>query len=360
MRNLSFPAWARKMRFSGAIEVLFIVGTDGGVEDIRIEKSSGHDLLDSNVVAAIRKSAPFPGSPEKARIALPVAFRLKCEAGQTIPRGEKMSISADREGLAVCRLFPSSPGGRKKMSIVEKLIEYGTPLSTNRTVSDVRIGLGYTLVELDGDSAGLAWTPDSRASSCTHLRHAGKLQGIEAKELIGWLDSDNFLERAVALAAFNAANSRVERRSLDAEAISLLQIRPGDRVVMVGYFGPLIPKLQEVGCTLSIVELDQGKPGVIPVGPGMAALGACDVAIITSTSIVNDTVDGLLAALADTRAAVMLGPSTPLCPEAFAGTRITQLSGAYVTNAESSKSIVSQGGGTMLLKKSLKFASLQT
>ncbi len=77
MRNLSFPAWAKKMRLTGATEVSFIVGTDGEVADIRIEKSSGHELLDMNVVAAVRKSAPFPASPAQARIALPVAFRLK-------------------------------------------------------------------------------------------------------------------------------------------------------------------------------------------------------------------------------------------------------------------------------------------
>jgi uncharacterized protein (DUF4213/DUF364 family) len=38
----------------------------------------------------------------------------------------------------------------------------------------------------------------------------------------------------------------------------------------------------------------------------MTALSACDVAIITSTSIINNTVDGLLAALKGNRAAVML------------------------------------------------------
>lgn len=77
MRNLSFPVWAKKMRLTGATEVSFIVGTAGDVEDIRIEKSTGHELLDMNVVAAVQKSAPFPAPPEKARIALPVVFRLR-------------------------------------------------------------------------------------------------------------------------------------------------------------------------------------------------------------------------------------------------------------------------------------------
>jgi hypothetical protein len=246
------------------------------------------------------------------------------------------------------------------MNIAQNLIETARPLSTGCTITDVRLGLGYTIVEINNGSAGLAWTPDKKQSgSCTHLRKAGGLVGMEAGELLTWLDSENYLERAIGLATFNALNSKVERDLLPEESISLLNLKNTDRVVMVGYFAPLIPKIKETGCELTIVELDGGKPGVIAVGPGMTALSACDVAIITSTSIINNTVDGLLAVLTGHRAAVMLGPSTPVCPEAFADTGITQLSGSYVVDVDRAKTIVSQGGGTMLLKKSLRFSSAQ-
>lgn len=79
------------------------------------------------------------------------------------------------------------------------------------------------------------------------------------------------------------------------------------------------------------------------------------MAIITATSIINKTIDALLAALQRSRAAILFGPSTPLCPEAFTGTRITQLSGAYVTQPEQLKAVISQGGGTMLMEEFLQF-----
>jgi len=82
------------------------------------------------------------------------------------------------------------------------------------------------------------------------------------------------------------------------------------------------------------------------------------VAIITSTSIINGTCNGLLQALKRNRAAVMLGPSTPMSPEAFAGTRITQLSGSYVLDKARIQTIVSEGGGTRLLKKHLRFSNV--
>jgi uncharacterized protein len=246
------------------------------------------------------------------------------------------------------------------MNIAEKLIEIAKPLCEDCTITDVRLGLGYTIIEINDDSAGLAWTPDKKQSgSCTHLRKAGDLVGMDAGESLTWLKSEIFLERAIGLATFNALNSKVDRSLLQDESISLLKLQATDHVVMVGYFAPLIPKIKATGCELTIIELDDQKPGVIAVGPGMAALSACDVAIITSTSIINNTIDGLLANLTGNRAAVMLGPSTPVCPEAFAGTGITQVSGAYVVEVERAKAIVSQGGGTMLLKKSLKFVSAQ-
>lgn len=77
MKNLSFPASARKRRLSGRIEVSFIVGKDGRVEDIHLDSSSGHALLDMNVASAVRRSAPFPAPQQRARISLPIVFRLK-------------------------------------------------------------------------------------------------------------------------------------------------------------------------------------------------------------------------------------------------------------------------------------------
>ena len=77
MHNLSFPVSARKRRLSGRIEVSFIVGMDGRVEDIHLDSSSGHALLDMNVTSVVRRSALFPTPQQKARITLPIVFRLR-------------------------------------------------------------------------------------------------------------------------------------------------------------------------------------------------------------------------------------------------------------------------------------------
>jgi uncharacterized protein (DUF4213/DUF364 family) len=167
---------------------------------------------------------------------------------------------------------------------------------------------------------------------------------MKEQQALQLLDDEAPLARALGLAVFNAINSRIERVVNDAEAISRLDIRENDHVVMVGHFAPVVPRIRKTGCRLDIIDLNPEKLSTIEHKSGPERLASCDVAIITSTSIITDTVDGLLDSLQRNRAAVMLGPSTPLCPEAFRKSRITQLSGSLVSDTAHIKSIVSQGG----------------
>ncbi|GEM_PF-4435217 len=77
VKNLSFPATARRMGLTGKIVVAFFLKEDGQVADIAVVESSGHDILDNNVVATIRRISPFPKPPAAARIVLPITFHLK-------------------------------------------------------------------------------------------------------------------------------------------------------------------------------------------------------------------------------------------------------------------------------------------
>lgn len=245
------------------------------------------------------------------------------------------------------------------MSITDNLLTYGQQHCFNETLSEVRIGLGYTYVELFDGAAGVAWTPDRHlAASCTHLKRAGTLHEALEEEALELLKSGSILERAVGLATFNAVNSRLKYEVNDKEAISGLKLSSTDHVVMVGHFAPVIPRILKTGCRLDVLDLNPAKPGIIDLASGPKLLEQCDVAVITSTSIINSSADELLAHLHRNRAAVMLGPSTPLCPDLFNHTRISQLSGSLVKNRQPLKHIVSQGGGTKLMKKHLQFVNV--
>jgi uncharacterized protein (DUF4213/DUF364 family) len=245
-------------------------------------------------------------------------------------------------------------------TIQQKISDYLNPISEGLVVADVRIGLGYTSVRLDNGNLGLAWTARSHSGSCTHEPKAGTLAGSPARELLEMLAStENSLSRSIGLATANALAAGIpEAQSTSVNVLELINIQGSDQVVMVGFFGPLIPRLHQTGCHLDILELNSNRPGTMSPDKGRAALAACSVAIITATSIVTGTMDELLSGLGNPRAAIILGPSSFMRPEVFSGTRVTHIAGARIRNVPAVEKIVSEGGGTMLLKRHLDFETL--
>jgi hypothetical protein len=245
-------------------------------------------------------------------------------------------------------------------SITKRIIGLLTPSASGLKAADVRIGLGYTCVRLSNGNAGLAWTAKSSSETCTHELKAGTLAGSTALELLQKLDSEgNPLARSIGLAAANALAVGLPRPvSRKEDTLDIINIKSDDRVVMVGYFGPLITAIRMTGCRLDIVELKTGITGVLTPDEGKKALAECTVAIITGTSIVTNTIDELLSSLGRPRAAVILGPSTFMLPQVFAGTPVTHLAGAWVMDADRVVKIVSEGGGTMILKKHMSFETI--
>jgi uncharacterized protein (DUF4213/DUF364 family) len=238
-------------------------------------------------------------------------------------------------------------------TIQQKIIDYLRPVSEGLIAADVRIGLGYTSVRLDNGNVGLAWTGQSNSGSCTHEPKAGTLAGRPVTELIAMLASPrNPLSRTIGLAAANAVAAGLPRpETTNVDVLDLLDVQASDHVAMVGFFGPLLPGLRRTGCRLDVVELKSDKPDTISPEEGYAALAECSVAIITGTSMVTGTLDELLTSLGNPRAAVILGPSTFMRPEVFTGTAVTHLAGARIHNASAAEKIVSEGGGTMILKQ---------
>ena len=75
--NLRYPGKARKMGWNGKLAVEFVILESGTVEHIRIAKSSGIALLDSDAEDTVRRSAPFPKPPVSARLIIPVEYVLQ-------------------------------------------------------------------------------------------------------------------------------------------------------------------------------------------------------------------------------------------------------------------------------------------
>jgi uncharacterized protein (DUF4213/DUF364 family) len=245
-------------------------------------------------------------------------------------------------------------------TIQRKKIDYLKPSSEGLHVADVRIGLGYTSVRLDNGNIGLAWTAHENTGSCTHENRAGTLAGSPASELMEMLASElKALPRTIGLATANALIAGLPRpKTTQREVLDIVDVDAGDRVAMVGFFGPLVPGLRQTKCKLDILELETDRPGTVSPEDGREALASCTVAIITATSIVTGTFDELVSVLGKPRAVIMLGPSAVMCPQIFEGTPVTHIAGARVRNAAAIEKVVSEGGGTMLLKQYMDFETI--
>ncbi len=77
-RNISYPPLARKMGWEGKVVIYIHLRSDGTLEDVKIEKSSGYELLDRNALETVKRVAHlFPKPPVDVVIRLPVSYKLE-------------------------------------------------------------------------------------------------------------------------------------------------------------------------------------------------------------------------------------------------------------------------------------------
>ncbi|MFH0821442.1 MAG: DUF364 domain-containing protein [Pseudomonadota bacterium] len=238
------------------------------------------------------------------------------------------------------------------MRLRKRLIDILEPACVGRVVEDVRIGLGYTAVRLDNGRAGVAYTLGrDRMSGCTAFGGNRPISGKQAVEVLRYLDFDGLVEASVGLATANALINRVPRRGMTGDVLKAVEIFPTDSVAMVGFFAPLAAQLQDRVAVLEIFEKQTGLSSNLRcASEAVSALPGFNVAFITSTAIIDGSIDELLEAARDCREVVLLGPSTPLIKEAFDGTPTTRLSGMIVDDPDGLLQLVSEGGGTRLFR----------
>ena len=122
---------------------------------------------------------------------------------------------------------------------------------------------------------------------------------------------------------------------------------------MVGFFPPVARALEVLGASLDVVDDDTGMGDHAAFEAALAE--RTDVLIVTSTALLNDTADALLALAGPRVKAALLGPTTPLLAEAFAGTQVALLAGmAPVDTAAVLRAVRHGAGAPELLRLSRK------
>jgi uncharacterized protein len=244
--------------------------------------------------------------------------------------------------------------------LLDRLRDLLSPAAEMRSVADIRVGLGYTAVQLDEGSCGLAYTfRDEADEGCCVIREAGTLAGRRASDLAEWAGSSDPVASAVGLATLNAL-IQAPTSARAADLLAELQVTSNDVIGMVGYFGPLVGPLHSRGKALHIFERrPNANSAVLPEAAAADVLPQCQVVILSATTLLNRTLDNLLNLGRNARELAILGPSTPLLPEAFVDRGVTLLSGVHVVNPERVLQVVSEGGGTRQFGAAVKKVTLR-
>ena len=170
--------------------------------------------------------------------------------------------------------------------------------------------------------------------------------------------SENPLEAAVGVATANALShmlSDLKPENFPVSKTDILDlIKPEDKVAMVGYFGPLVPRILKITDKLTVLEkreIDDPKTRTLPSEKAGDVLPASDVIILSASTLANKTFDELLLFRGAAREVVLLGPSAPLYPAPFFSRGITAIMGTRIIDPLTMLTVVSEAGGTKKLHK---------
>ena len=233
------------------------------------------------------------------------------------------------------------------MNIRQKIIDTVLCDSPNLTIADVRIGLGYTAVMIEDGRVGVAYTfHRDIQGGCDVFKGKGPLIGMKTLDMVPLLSSSDKIETALALATVNASINTIDNGAKAGDTLEQIPINPSDHVGMVGNFAPIVGMLRKKCARLSIFEkIEFASGNILPEKEIPNILPDCQIAIISSTTIINGTIDKVLESASGCREVIMLGASTPLLPKAFSATPVTLLSGIVVTKPHEILAVVSQGAG---------------
>ena len=227
------------------------------------------------------------------------------------------------------------------------------------------IGLFFTGVKLDTGIAGACATPLRSIpeavccpSSAMAMPFPGKLRGRRARELLRETEAVSGIRRAVGIATMNALAAMCwERRAMpdvalqsDVDAYDAANIQPGENVVVVGAFVPFLKALKHAAQPFTVLEMDAAtlKPDELayfrPAKQACHVVPSADVVLITGTTLLNDTLENLLALCRPAARVVVVGPTAGLYPDAFLRRGVDVLGSVRVTAPDAFLDVLAEGG----------------
>jgi uncharacterized protein len=218
----------------------------------------------------------------------------------------------------------------------------------------------FCAIELEDGSFGLSYvllgnTLDTLLKSHGASPQCEPLAGADPLTLARKLAGGSPVERAVALAAVNALTDSVWRQvgyepPPAGNSLGDITLSAQDHLGMIGFFPPLVRRVQAAGGHISVVEMDEAMvarqrerfPGV-HITLDRADLKHCNVVVGTSTMLLNDTLDAMLAAAPHATRFAVIGPSAGQWPDVLFERGVTLLGGTRVVDPAGFRDAMAMG-----------------
>ncbi len=248
--------------------------------------------------------------------------------------------------------------------IVERTYEllgtlYGRDLGA-LYIDDVRIGMYLTAVKLSDGCVGTASSLGDDHPFCTKAnRDYGdftpfKIKGRSVKQLFESCKESNLIA-SLRIASLNAVSAGIIssgsfRVVEDKDPVDLLEPVKGKIITIVGAFQSYIKKMSQTPNRLHVLELNENafqpehKKYFIHASDYKRILSTSDIVIITGQTLVNNTIDDLLAEIKQESVVIVTGPSGSMLPDALFEKGVSIIGATRLTNPDMAFEVVGQGG----------------
>lgn len=239
---------------------------------------------------------------------------------------------------------------------IDNLIDYALPKASGRALKDVRVGLGYSCVVLEDNACGVAYTfTNDLGECCGILDEAGSLLEMKCSDLIHWARSSDSIKATLGLAAINAVINDRNNDWDTGNVVDALKVGHSDTFGMIGEFRPILAEMKKKTKNIYVFEQHVSGEGKLYASETIPQhLPKCDVVVVTSTSIINQTFESIMSHCSNAKQVCMVGPSTPLYPEVFKRYNVSMLAGVVVKDNNRIQQVISQAGGTRAMKGAVK------
>jgi len=199
----------------------------------------------------------------------------------------------------------------------------------------------FMAISLEGGATGISFVllPDEKMEEYTALQSLVFI-GKNPQGFAIEFGNDDPIKEMISLASINAICQHVIRETNFAvdsatDSLGLLSISAGDQIGMVGLFSGLIKTIKKVGAELVVIEkndqLIQKFPD-LPITLDATKLSTCNKILCTSTTILNNSLDEILAHCSPDAFVSIIGPTAGYFPDPLFARGVDVVGGRIVKN----------------------------